>query len=87
MTKKKQKLRVVSTNPAVLSANPAPQKELVVTLLFEVDDPKVYEGADLLSAWINGTFDNADFSEDVGFPPGLGQPMVVGVEERNCGDE
>lgn len=79
---KKKKLRVVSVNPTVLSTRPAPHQVVEVTLRFEVEDENEYEGVGLLIEWINGTFDNGDYSEDVGYPPGLGQPMVVTVIER-----
>jgi len=82
MSKKKNKLRVVSKSPAVVSTEPAPQRSIEVTLTFEVDDESVYDGPGMLVEWLNGTFDNGDYSEDVGYPTGLGMPMVTDIEEK-----
>jgi hypothetical protein len=60
---------------------PAPERMVEVTLLFEVKDENEYQGPGMLIEWINGTFDNGDYDEEMGYPPGLGQPMVTDLKE------
>lgn len=81
--KKNKKLRVVSISPPVLSTDPPPQTFIEVTLRFEVNDNDAYEGPGMLAEWLNGTLDNGDYSEEMGYPTGVGMPMVIGIEEKD----
>lgn len=58
---------------------------IIVTLRFDqIDDTDEIDG-NAFSSWIDGTFDNADYSEDVGFPSAVLEecrPWVESITKR-----